>query len=147
MTQQTVPQERIEHLRKRMKEKVGWTDEELDALAAKQWSFVDRFYKLRHYKIIAEVVRVIDHCELNPKIGDKFVMTAGGTLIPEETTFPTICIWALAGIFPLTLMIMDRLLDGLDPNQIWRDQACCNDLSVREGGLGKVVFRVYCEEV
>jgi hypothetical protein len=130
-----------------MKEKVGWTDEDLDRLSPKQWWFLDREHKLRHYKIIAEVVRVIDHCELQPKIGDKFVFNGAGMLLLEETTFPEICLWAIAGIFPLSFMIMDRVLQGLDPNEMWRDQASCMDSSIRDGGLGQVIFKVYCKKV
>lgn len=147
MEKQIVSSDRIEHLRKKMMENIGWTEEELDSLSPKQWSFIDKEHKLRHYKVVAEVVRVIDHCELKPKIGDKLVFAGAGMLIPEETTFPAICSWALAGIFPMLFMVMDRILGGLDPNDMWRDQASCMDLSVREGGLGKVVFRVYCQKI
>ena len=44
-------------------------------------------------------------------------------------------------------MAMDRILDGLDPNEMWRDQVSCMDNSVQDGGLGRVVFKVYCEKV
>ena len=147
MTQEVIAKERVADLRKKLRERGGWTDEELARLSPKQWSFLDRQHKLRHYKIIAEVVRIIDHCELQPKIGDKFAFNGEGILIPEETTFAKVCLWALAGIFPLSLMAMDRILDGLDPNEMWRDQVSCMDNSVQDGGLGRVVFKVYCEKV
>ena len=147
MTQEMIPNERVKDLRRKMKENVGWTDEELDRLSFKQWRLLDKEHRLRRYKVIAEVVRVVDHCELQPNIGDKFVFNGAGILIPEETTFPMICLWALAGIFPLSFMIIDRILQGLDPNDMWRDQANCMDSSIREGGLGKVVFKVYSKEV
>ncbi|MDY7019501.1 MAG: hypothetical protein SU899_05465 [Chloroflexota bacterium] len=146
MTQHIIPKERIENLRGKMKERVGWTDEELDILSPKDWAFVDRIHKLRHYKMVAEVVQINGHCDLLPKVGDKYVFDAGGILIPEETTFPRICSWALAGIFPLTFMVMDRTLAGLDPNEMWRDRASCMDLGIGDGGLGQVIFRVYCEK-
>ena len=70
MAHKTIPEERIYKLRQKMKGNVGWTDEELDRLTRKHWSFVDRMHKFRSYKMIAEVVQVNDHCELMPKIGD-----------------------------------------------------------------------------
>jgi uncharacterized repeat protein (TIGR04076 family) len=142
--ERTVPEDRIDKLRRKLKEKGNWIDEELDRLSPKQWVFLDREHKLRHYKIVAEVVRVIDHCELQPKIGDKFTFAGGGMLIPEETTFPGVCLWAVASLFPLSMMIMDRILAGLDPNEMWRDQVSCMDSSIRDGGLGQVVFKVQC---
>lgn len=148
MTQHTISKERIESLRKKMKEYGGWTDEELDKISSKNWRLIDGEHKLRHYKMIAEVVQINDHCELQPKIGDKYVLNGAGVLIPEESTFPGICIGALTGIAPLWYMVMDRILAGLDPNEMWRDRASCTDLSLRTGGgLGEVIFRVYCEKM
>ena len=147
MTEQPIPTERITALREKMKENVGWTDEELDGLTSKHWTFINRIGKTRPYKMIAEVVQVNDHCELKPKTGDKYVFTGAGMLIPEESTYPGICLWALAGIYPMHLVVMDRMMAGLDPNEILRDQVCCRDSCVRDGGLGSVVFRVYCEKV
>ena len=145
--QQPIPASRIHSLRQKMKENGGWTDEELDSLTPKQWMFLDGQHKFRHYKVIAEVARINDHCNLQPKIGDKYVFNGGAILVPEESTFPGICIWALAGIAPLTYMIIDRILADLDPNDIWRNQATCMDASIRSGGLGEVVFKIYCEKV
>ena len=147
MVQQIIPETRINSLRRKLKENAGWTEEELDSLSPKQWVFLDREHKLRHYKIIAEVIRVEDHCELRPKIGDKFVFTGAGMLVTEESTFPAICITALAGIFPFIYIIIDRILAGLDANEIWRDQVSCLDSNLQDGGLGRVVFKIYCEKV
>ena len=147
MTGQGIPAERMDSLRRKMKQNIGWTDEELDSLSPKEWMLVDKEHRLRHYRVIAEVVRINGHCELEPKIGDKYVFNGAGLLIPEESTFPHICIWALAGIFPLSFMVMDRILAGLDPNEMWRDRAGCMDLSLGSGGLGQVIFRVCCEKV
>ena len=147
MAHKTIPEERIYKLRQKMKGNVGWTDEELDRLTRKHWSFVDRMHKFRSYKMIAEVVQVNDHCELMPKIGDRYVFYGACMLSVEESTFPGICLWALAGIAPLSNMVMDRILSDLDPNEMWRDQVCCIDTSVRNGGLGNVLFKVYCEKI
>lgn len=147
MVDEVIPSERICSLREKMKRNIGWTDKELDRLTPKQWSFIDRMHKFRSYKMIAEVVQINDRCELKPKIGDKYVFYGACMLSLEESTFPGVCLWALAGITPLSYMVMDRILSDLDPNEMWRNQACCMDSSVRNGGLGNVVFKVYCEKV
>ena len=142
-----IPEERILKLRQKMKDKVGWTDDELDQLSSDQWSFVNRMNKFRNYKMIAKVTQVNDHCELLPKIGDKYVFYGACMLNMEESTFPGVCLWALAGIAPLSYMVMDRILSDLDPNEMWRNQVSCMDASVRNGGLGNVLFKVYCEKI
>lgn len=147
MTEQVIPLERIAVLREKMKENVGWTDEELDNLTSKHWLFISRMGKTRRYKMIAEVVQVNDHCELLPKTGDRYVFDGVCMLNLKESTFPGVCLWALAGIFPMSHMVMDRVLSDLNPNEMYRDQVCCMDTCVRDGGLGNVVFRVYCEKV
>jgi len=141
-----ISEERINSLRKKMKTR-SWTDEELDKLTPKQWSFASSMHKLNKYKLIAEVARINDHCDLNPKIGDKYVFNFGAMLNLKESTMPGVCMWALAGITPFSYMIMDRVISDLDPNNIWRDQVTCTDCSVRNGGLGNLVFRLYCEKI
>ncbi|MDY6967310.1 MAG: hypothetical protein SVR08_01460 [Spirochaetota bacterium] len=142
-----IPEERIVKLRKKMKDNIGWTDDELDQLSTDQWSFINRMNKFRKYKMIAEVTQVNDHCELLPKIGDKYVFYGACMLNVEESTFPGVCMWAIAGIAPLSYMVMDRILSDLDPNEMWRNQVSCMDTSVRNGGLGNVLFKVYCEKI
>jgi uncharacterized repeat protein (TIGR04076 family) len=146
MTRQAFSAERKENLRERMKKERGWTDRELDNLSPKQWERLDRTGRLVNYKMIAEVVQE-SHCAFKPKKGDKFVFHAGIILVPEESTFPTMCLWALARIFPYTFMIIDRICEGLDPNGIWYDHVKCADTGAGCGGLGEVLFKIYCEQV
>ncbi len=147
MVMKIISEDRINSLKQKMKKNSGWTDEELARLVPKQWSFVDSMHKLNRYKTIAEIVQINDHCDLKPKIGDKYVFNFGTMLNMEESTINGVCMWAMAGIAPLSYMVMDRVLSGLDPNSIWRDQVTCCDTSVRDGGLGNLVFRIYCEEI
>jgi len=147
MNNQVISEERQNILREKMKKNVGWTDQELDSLTPKHWIFANNLNKLRGYKMIAEVVQINDHCELLPKIGDKYVFDGVCMLNVEESTFPGVCLWALAGITPISYMVMDRLLSDLDPNQMWRDEITCIDASVRNGGLGNVLFKIYCEKI
>ena len=93
MIEQPITAERMNALRQKMKDNIGWTDAELDSLTSKHWAFISRMGKIRHYKMIAEVIQVNDHCELQPMIGDKYTFTGAGMLIPEETTFPGVCLF------------------------------------------------------
>lgn len=146
MTEQIVTAERMEHIRKRMKAERGWTDADLDNISEKQWYRLDRTGRLVNYKLIAEVVES-KYCAFKPKKGDKFVFQAGIILLPEESTFPTMCLWALARILPFTHMFIDRVCEGLDPNGMFYDHVKCTDTGPECGGLGEVLFRIYSEEV
>lgn len=146
MAGKNVTSSRIGILKEKMKKYGGWTEEEMKSLTMKQWGLLDRQHKLKHYDIIAEVDQINDHCDCKPKVGDKYVFRGGGILIPEKSTFPMVCMWALAGIYPFTLMVMDRILSDQDPNDIFRNRIGCMDSSVRDGGLGRVIFKIYAEK-
>ena len=146
MAHQVLSAERLEYLRKVMKEARGWTDEEINSLSSKQWTRLDRSGKFRDYDIVAEVVEV-NRCAFKPQKGDRFVFRAGILLVPEESTFPALCLWAMARIVPFTFMIMDRISIGVDPNDNFFDHVKCCDTGLQCGGLGEVLFRVYAEKV
>jgi len=146
MIQQMLSAERTEYLRKKMKDERGWTDKELDSLSQKQWRRLDRSGRFRDYDIIAEVVNE-NHCAFKPVKGDKFVFRAGIILLPEESTFPAMCLWAMARVVPFTFMILDRITEGVDPNDLWYDHVKCCDTGLECGGMGEVLFRIYCEKI
>ena len=82
------------------------------------------------------------------QVGDKIVLTAGGNVILEETTFPAICVWALAPMLPLINVVYDRITDRTDdPSPKGWDHFHCADTGVEDGGIGRLLFRVYCEKV
>ena len=110
-------------------------------LTQKNWMRLDRVHKLKNYKITAEGVKINGHCALIPKMGDKYVFTNGAILELEESTFPGVCLWALAGIYPINLVFIEHIVAGHDPNDILRDQVTCMDLALGSGGLGQVVFK------
>ncbi|MFC1919528.1 hypothetical protein ACFLWX_01900 [Chloroflexota bacterium] len=144
MKDSPISSERMEYLRKQMRDKLGWTDEELDRLSPRQWQRIDVTGRIQKNKVIAEVVRA-HHCELQAKPGDKIV-TRGGMVILEETTFPSICIGALAHIYPLVQGAWQLLVTGQGSDNMFMDHVQCVDVGPEQGGLGEVLFRVYCEE-
>jgi len=133
--------------RKWLKEKFGgWTDDDIDNLTATQRNFLLNLDKMHRYKLIAEVVEA-KGCARGPKIGDKYVFTATGTLIPEETTFPGVCVPAIAPMVSWVWMTYQRILEDGDPQQpFWMDHVRCLDMGPERGGWGCVVFKMYIQE-
>ncbi len=121
----------------------GYSDAQAEGLSAKQQAIIKASPARRAYKMIMEVVAA-ENCAYKPKIGDRYVTTGSGKLLPEECTFP-ICLWALAPMLPISYVVYDRLTHGLDPNGHVYDHMKCADTGVGCGGLGEVAFKVYCE--
>ncbi len=128
----------------RLKAGWGWTEEEIRNLSPKQWHLIDRGAEFPKYRIIAEVVKA-HGCLCHPKLGDKFVFHASGFLLPKETTFPRICVWALAPMVPFIYMVYDRIAQDTDPTSLSIDYIKCLDTGVECGGYGEVLFHIYCE--
>ncbi len=134
-----------EQFKENAKKVFGFTDAQFDALSEKQLKIIASSGNRKKYKMIAEVVKS-ENCGYAPKVGDKYVLTGSGKLLPEECTFP-ICLWGLATILPLSYVVYDRLSWGLDPNEMLFDHIACTDTGCGCGGIGNVVFKVYCEKV
>ena len=121
----------------------GYSAEQVEGLSAKQIAIIKGSSARRAYKMIMEVVAV-DNCAYKPKLGDRYVTTGSGKLLPEECSFP-ICLWALAPMLPISYVVYDRLTHGQDPNGHLYDHMKCTDTGIGCGGLGEVAFRVRCE--
>jgi len=96
--------------------------------------------------MVAEVIEVKDCCSAGHKVGQKYVFTASGFLLPEESTVPHLCLWAMATMLPFVYIIFDRTAEGLDPSPRGYDRIHCTDVGMDCGGLGRVVFAIYCEK-
>lgn len=123
----------------------GYTAEQVEGLSAKQQAIIKGSAARRAYKMVMEVVSA-ENCAYKPKIGDRYVTTGSGKLLPEECSFP-ICLWALAPMLPISYVIYDRLTHGQDPNGHLYDHMKCTDTGIGCGGLGEVAFKVRCEPV
>jgi uncharacterized repeat protein (TIGR04076 family) len=128
------------------KERQGFTDEQLKNLTPTQRRIMNAAHKFQHYNMIAEVVWA-RHCAYRPEKGHKFVFRANGRLVPEESTFPGICLWAVARFLPFIHIVYDRLAEGLDPGPAGWDHVKCADPGIENGGVGEVLFKVYCEKI
>ena len=122
-----------------------YTEEEINGLTKKQKDLLLAGEDMYNHKMIAEVVKA-SHCGYKPKIGDRYVFAAPGTIITEECTWP-ICVWALAPMLPFFYMYYDRTVAGLDPKGIWTENIKCQDIGTDCGGFGEVLFKLSFEKI
>jgi uncharacterized repeat protein (TIGR04076 family) len=66
-------------------------------------------------KMVATCVKA-QNCSMNV-VGDRYVFTAHGTLLKDETCKRP-CLWAMAQFLPFSYMLYDRVASGLDPNDM-----------------------------
>ena len=135
MSEKVIPQSMIDML--------GYTEDDVKGLTRKQREILCVGEDMYNYKMVAEVVSA-SNCGYRPKIGDRYVFAAAGTIIPEECTWP-ICVWALAPMMPFFYMFYDRIRKGMDPNDMWTENIKCLDVGTRCGGFGEVLFKIKYE--
>jgi uncharacterized repeat protein (TIGR04076 family) len=130
---------------RRFQKHMGYTDEEMkvfrsDPQKVKMVTGTPEFAKCR---VVAEVIE--SHgCHAQHKVGDRFVMTAGGQLIAEECP-KRICIFALGPIFQIMPGIYERLISKSDPTFERFNIVQCTDVGLDKGGWGKILMKVYVE--
>jgi hypothetical protein len=103
------------------------------------------------YNVIAEVVKA-DNCPRMAKKGGKMVFNTMGELRPDKCdAFPVtgFCTAAIMAFLDFTIVISDRcsdVLGNLSPMPVSISTFRCPSLKLSEGGLGSVLFKVYCEK-
>ncbi len=131
---------------RRFQKHMGYTDEEMkvfrsDPQKVKMVTGTPEFAKCR---VVAEVIE--SHgCHAQHKVGDRFVMTAGGQLITEECP-KRICIFALGPVFHTMPGIYERLIGKSDPDSERFNIVQCTDVGLDKGGWGKILMKVYVEK-
>ena len=130
---------------RRFQKHMGYTDEEMkvfrsDPQKVRMVTGTPEFAKCR---VVAEVIE--SHgCHAQHKVGDRFVMTAGGQLIADECP-KRICIFALGPIFQIMPGIYERLISKSDPTFERFNIVQCTDVGLDKGGWGKILMKVYVE--
>ena len=136
----------VEEIWRRFQTHMEYTDEEMevfksDPLKVKMVTQTPEFVKCR---VIAEVIE--SHgCHARHRVGDRFVMTAGGQLIEEECP-KGMCISALAEVSKVLPAIYERLINKTDPQLERVDMVHCPDVGLDKGGWGKILMKVYLEK-
>ena len=135
----------IEEIWKRFQAHMEYTDEEMelfksDPLRVKMVTETPEFITRR---VIAEVIE--SHgCHARHRVGDRFVLTAGGQLIADECP-KGMCVSAIAEISKLMPAIYERLINKTDPRCERVDVVQCSDVGLDKGGWGKILLKVYVE--
>jgi uncharacterized repeat protein (TIGR04076 family) len=135
-----------EEIWKRFQKHMGYTDEEMkifrsDPEKVKMVTGTSDFVKAR---VIAEVIE--SHgCHSQHRVGDKFVMTAGGQLIAEESP-KRMCMFALGPVAHQLPAIYERLVTKSDPQFERFNIVQCTDIGLDKGGWGKILMKVYVEK-
>jgi len=133
----------VEEIWRRFQKHMGYTDEEMkvfqsDPEKVKMVTQTPDFVKRR---IIAEVIHS-QGCHAQHKVGDRFVMTAGGQLIMEECP-KRMCMFALGPVSHVLPVIFERLTSRSDPNGERFNIVQCTDVGLDKGGWGKILMKVY----
>lgn len=129
------------------KERYGASDELVKRLSDTQWRVIKSAPGRHKHRMVAEVIESRT-CSAEHKRGQKYVFSASGFLLPEESTVTRLCLFAIAPMLPFILIVYDRLAEGLeDPSPKGWDSVHCADVGLECGGIGQVLFRVYCEKV
>ena len=122
-----------------------YTEEDIKSLTKKQREVLCAGEDMFNYKMIAEVVTA-SHCGYKPKIGDRWVFSPAGIIIPEECTWP-LCVWGITPMQPFFYMFYDRIRLGLDPSDMWTENIKCLDIDTHCGGFGEVLFKISFEKI
>lgn len=99
---------------------------------------------LRPWLMIAEVVEV-HNCAAGTRVGQRLVLHAAGDLDPSASD-AGLCLWAIAPLLALDHVVYDRLTDGLDPNDMWRDSVTCAGEHPECAGQCRVKLKVHLEK-
>ncbi len=135
-----------EEIWKRFQQHMKYTDEEMvvfrsDPEKVKMVTESPDFVKCR---VVAEVIDS-QGCHAQHKVGDKFVMSAGGQLIAEECP-KRMCLFALGPVSNAMPAVYERIVSKSDPNYERSQIVQCTDVGLDKGGWGKILMKVYIEK-
>jgi hypothetical protein len=134
-----------EATREMVKGMIGISDEELDKLSPGIAALLEGSMALMGYRIVAEVVES-ENCFAFYKPGDKLVFNAT-MLNKDESTADNICTDAITPLNTAIRAMLSAIVRGEDPNKYIFNHVQCLDTGAAHGGLGKVLFKVYAEQV
>jgi uncharacterized repeat protein (TIGR04076 family) len=134
-----------EATREMTKGMIGITDEELDHLSPGMAKMLENSVALMGYRIVAEVVES-KNCFAFYKPGDKLVFNAT-MLNRDETTAANVCTDAITPLNTAIRAMLSAIVNGDDPNRYVFNHVQCIDTGAMHGGLGRVLFKVYAEQV
>ena len=131
----------MDYIWKSNQKALGLTDEQVEEAKKdpERVRFMEQSPELVKRKIVAEVVKA-EHCVCH-KVGDKIVFRPVGMLVKEDSC-DNICMYALAPLATLGYVVFDRIVEGVDPNQIRIPHIKCWDVGWENGGSGEILMKV-----
>jgi uncharacterized repeat protein (TIGR04076 family) len=135
-----------EKIWRRFQKHMGYTDEEMETFRSdpEKVKMVTQTPEFVTCKVIAEVIE--SHgCHAGHRVGDRFVMTAGGQLIAAESP-KRMCMFALGPVSNTLPAIYERLIAKSDPHFERSHVVQCTDVGLDKGGWGKILMKVYVEK-
>jgi uncharacterized repeat protein (TIGR04076 family) len=135
-----------EEIWKRFQKHMGYTDQEMETFRSdpEKVKMVTQTPEFVKCKVIAEVIE--SHgCHAGHRVGDRFVMTAGGQLIAQESP-KRMCMFALGPVSNTLPAFYERLTTKSDPNFERSQIVQCTDVGLDKGGWGKILMKVYVEK-
>ena len=123
----------------------GYNDEQIRIIEEnpKQFEMCEKMPFLASKKMVSRFIEA-ENCGAN-KIGDKYVFTAAGSMIKDETCERT-CLWALSTFLPYSYILYDRAASGLDPSGMHFEYVSCPDTGCKYGGWGTAMFKISVED-
>jgi uncharacterized repeat protein (TIGR04076 family) len=136
----------VEEVWRRFQKHMAYTDEEMEIFRSdpEKVRMVTQTPEFVKCRVIAEVIE--SHgCHARHRVGDRFVMTAGGQLITEECP-KRLCMFALGPVSNILPAIYERLISKSDPKFERSNIVQCTDIGLDKGGWGKTLMKVYVEK-
>ncbi len=134
-----------EEIWKRFQNHMEYSDEQMALFRSdpKRVQMVTQTPDFVKCKIVAEVVES-HNCHAKHKVGDKFVMTAGGVLLNEECP-NRMCMFALGPVSHVLPALYERMISKSDPDNERSNLVQCTDIGLENGGWGKIFMKVTIE--
>ena len=133
-------------VRNALKKGFGMPDTEISKVAPNIQKIVGNYSKFQKYRIVAEVTDS-QYCGAHIQKGQKYVFSALPPLLLTKESDCPMCIRALGPLTGFINSIMDRIAEGIDPEDGIFQTAECLDPGLEHGGLGKVYFKVYTQRI
>lgn len=127
-----------------LRQEVGISDKDLNKLTPEAIRVLSYLPYLRKYRMYAEVTES-KYCQVQCKIGQKFVFTSNPLLLHTEVSTCPPCLGALVPIDEVVRQVFDTVVEGREPNEFLGNVEC-RDPGLHHGGLGKVKFKVWAEK-
>lgn len=135
-----------EAMRQTLKKVFEMPDVDIAKVAPNIQKIMGSYPKFQKYRIVAEVMDS-QYCGAQIKKGQKYTFSALPPLLLAKESDCPMCIRALGPLTGFINSVMDRIAEGIDPEEGIFQTAECLDPGLEHGGLGKVHFKVYARRI